>query len=97
MFVDEFVEKIEAELGGVVEVTDIGGGDISKAAKIVTKQGCFFVKWNDKKLPGLFTGEAVGLRLLARAKEIRVPEVMLVDDDFGVGMDGFSAKRKAKN
>lgn len=92
---------VEAELGKITQAERVSGGDINEAAKVTTKEGQFFVKWNSprtesqgqiesaslkqlkmgqilEKYPEMFPLEAVGLRLLERVEEVRVPKVAVV-------------------
>ncbi len=59
----------------ISDVTPVFGGDINRAARIVTGKGRYLLKWKDGAPPGFFGAEAHGLQLLADAGEIRVPEV----------------------
>lgn len=54
----------------------IGGGCISSAFKLRGSSGEFFVKVNDASKAEMFAAEADGLRELASARAIRVPEVI---------------------
>ena len=42
----------------------------------------FFIKTNYNNLPGMFFNEANGLKELAKANAIRVPNVIYVEEDF---------------
>ena len=60
-----------------------GGGCINHGGRISTSVGDFFLKWNSaEKFPGMFDAESRGLKLLADAKAIRIPEVI------GTGQNG---------
>lgn len=53
------------------------GGCINQGGKLLTSQGDFFLKWNDRsRFPGMFEAEARGLRLLSGASAIRIPQVI---------------------
>lgn len=65
----------------IQSIKHVAGGDINEAARIITGRGAYFVKWNWHPLPRLFEVEARGLRLLASAHAVRVPEVVAVLDD----------------
>lgn len=76
-------EKIQTilsdKIGSVIveSVLPLGGGCINEASKIITNKGIFFAKWNKaKKYPTMFEAEAKGLKLLADANEIKIPEVI---------------------
>lgn len=59
----------------------IGGGCISFAEKLVLQSGrSYFLKSGSRN--GMFIKEADGLRELVKPGVIRIPEVMLVNDDF---------------
>lgn len=59
------------------------GGCINSGGELITSSGSYFIKWNDaNRYPDMFQTEMKGLRLLASAKCISVPEV------FGVYTDG---------
>jgi len=52
----------------------VGGGCINEAQRLDTDAGRFFVKTNEAALLPMFEAEAEGLRELAAAEAIRVPE-----------------------
>jgi len=55
----------------------IGGGCINNASDIVTTSGRYFLKYNlASKYPDMFEKEVLGLKLLASAGNLRVPEVV---------------------
>jgi fructosamine-3-kinase len=58
----------------------LNGGMINCAARVETKSGAVFVKWNEDTPPGLFTTEANGLHALRATRTLRVPEVLAVSD-----------------
>lgn len=63
-----------------LRVTPVGGGMISRAAKIETTQGTLFVKWNEAAPPGMFTAEWEGLAALRATQTLRVPDVLVMQD-----------------
>jgi protein-ribulosamine 3-kinase len=67
-------------LGEIRTATPVGGGDINTAARIETDRAAYFVKWNLRPQPRMFEVEARGLRLLASAQALRVPQVIAVID-----------------
>ncbi|HEY4720959.1 MAG TPA: fructosamine kinase family protein [Anaerolineae bacterium] len=67
-------------LGEIRTMTPVGGGDINAAARIETDRAAYFVKWNLQPQPRMFEVEARGLRLLASAQALRVPQVIAVID-----------------
>ena len=68
--------KASGDSGPLDEVSHVGGGDINQAARIITPQGRYFVKWHTSPPPRFFECEARGLSLLAEAGEVRVPGVV---------------------
>ncbi|MDQ3813247.1 MAG: fructosamine kinase family protein [Armatimonadota bacterium] len=58
----------------------LSGGMINRAARVETKDGPVFVKWNDHAPPGLFTAEVRGLIALQATKTIRVPAVIAAEE-----------------
>lgn len=76
----------------VVEAIPVGGGSISPTARVRTASGAsYFLKWSGGDLPdGLLTAEAYGLRDLAAAGAVRVPDVLGVSGDPGLRATGRS-------
>jgi fructosamine-3-kinase len=78
----ELGQALEAALGRptpIVGAQPLTGGCVNPSARIMTEQGDrFFVKWNPRAPAGLFAAEADGLRALAAARALRVPEVIAV-------------------
>ncbi len=71
----------------------VGGGDINEAARVVTDRDHYFIKWNRRSLPGLFEVEARGLRLLASADAVRVPNVIaLLDQPPGLILEWIDSR-----
>lgn len=61
----------------IKSTASIGGGCINHASEIVTTSGRHFLKYNlASKYPDMFEKEALGLKLLASAGNLRVPEVV---------------------
>ena len=82
MLPDSLRAALARVLGATIRSVDpVGGGDINRAARIVADGQCYFVKWNLRRLPGMFAAEAHGLRLLRSANAVRVPEVIASIDD----------------
>lgn len=79
------VQNLEKKFGKAIELiktSTVSGGDINDAYRFETSQGDFFVKKNSaSRFPQMFQKEAMGLRLLAKANEIEVPEVVSFGDD----------------
>ena len=60
----------------------IGGGDINEAYKLTTPDKAFFIKLNSaSRFPGMFEKETRGLRLLQEPGVIRVPAVILHEEE----------------
>ena len=82
-------DRIQIELdrlgdkGEIHSVRSLGGGCINNAQKIHTKEGVYFLKWNEKPLAGMFQTEAAGLRLLHATGTVRIPEPYAADDPAG--------------
>lgn len=56
----------------------LSGGCINQVYRLTTNHGDFCMKFNlGTRYPGMFEAEAVGLRMLKSAGEIKVPEVIL--------------------
>lgn len=55
----------------------LGGGCINQAQKLETNRGDYFVKFNHANLLDMFEAEAEGLNELAKAKSVRLPEVLM--------------------
>lgn len=58
----------------------LSGGMINRAARVETKDGPVFVKWNDGAPPGFFAAEAQGLETLRAVNKLRVPSVLAMLD-----------------
>ncbi len=74
---------LSRELGAAVTALHpISGGDIDDAYRARLQDGReLFVKTHARALPGLFACEARGLRWLAEARALRIPEVIAVSDE----------------
>ncbi len=71
-------------LGAPVERAQaVYGGDINQAATVWAGSETVFVKWNASAPPDMFPTEAHGLRLLASADAVRVPQVIAQGDADG--------------
>ena len=77
---DTVLKTLQNHLGLNIELNStksVGGGDINEAYNLNTSVGDFFVKKNSaSRYPQMFKKEALGLKLLAEANEISVPEVI---------------------
>lgn len=64
------------DTSAITDVARVGGGMISRAARITTGRGSYLLKWLDGALPGVFAAEAQGLGLLAECGAVRIPTVL---------------------
>jgi fructosamine-3-kinase len=74
-----FESILEESLGKPVQVLDTtftSGGCINNTLKLKTAQGDFFLKWQSGIPEDMFQKEAQGLKILAEAKAIKIPEVI---------------------
>jgi protein-ribulosamine 3-kinase len=76
--------RLKGSNGGV-EITNFtaaSGGCINNGGRLSTSTGDYFLKWNSAtRFPGMFKMEADGLKILADARAIKIPEVIA----FGEG------------
>lgn len=85
---DEHTRRAVSEALGakVTDVRSLGGGDINDAFQVDLVDGRrVFVKTNDRASRAMFPAEARGLRWLAGAGALRVPEVLAVSSEEGDG------------
>ena len=54
----------------------VKGGSINHAAKIVTAEREYFIKWNEDFFPLFFESELENLSLIAETKTVKTPEVI---------------------
>jgi protein-ribulosamine 3-kinase len=74
--IESFLAKGNDTAVKFLSSTSIGGGCINEAAQIETTAENYFVKYNlASKYPDMFEKEAKGLKLLASAQCLRIPEV----------------------
>jgi len=85
---DAVLKALINQLGFNIELNStqsVGGGDINKAYHLNTSVGDFFVKKNSaSRFPHMFQKEAQGLKILADADEILVPEVITFGEEDDV-------------
>jgi fructosamine-3-kinase len=62
------------------EVRNVGGGCINNAARLDTESGRYFLKWNPRPLPNMFTVEKQGLALLQATQTILIPTAYAADN-----------------
>ena len=76
--------RIEEKLGSKIKsFSSLSGGCISDAYKVTTNNGSnFFLKFNPSASNDMFIKEANGLKELAKANAIRIPEVLRFDEDY---------------
>lgn len=60
----------------IADIVEVGGGSISRAFRLQTDQGSYFLKQNNAAHHALFVAEADGLAALARCASIRTPRVV---------------------
>jgi len=77
---DRLATELERALGSpVVRSSGLGGGSINDAAQVKLADGReLFVKTNPDPPPAMFATEARGLRWLAEARALRLPDVVAV-------------------
>lgn len=74
-------QSLAAKLGTpIIRVEACSGGDINRAARIITAAGSLFVKWHDHSPPSMFSAESKGLALLHHSKTVCVPQVVAVQE-----------------
>ena len=62
----------------------VGGGSINACARFESERGPLFVKHGDASSLEMFQAEADGLAELAKARAVRVPEVLAVGEQDGI-------------
>lgn len=68
---------VETALGAPLnQARPVGGGDINQAAYLETAEGRYFLKWNAKAPPKMFSAEQDGLKRLAEAGALKTPSVI---------------------
>jgi protein-ribulosamine 3-kinase len=79
---DTIRSSVESQLNTTIKnVQRCSGGDINQAAHLHTVGADYFIKWHTNSPPGMFSSEARGLRLLADAADLKIPEVIAVSED----------------
>jgi len=80
---DPVLEAVAAAAGAAVERAEpVAGGDINRALRARLADGrTLFVKFYDAAPAGMYRAEAEGLRWLAEARAVRLPEVAAVADE----------------
>jgi len=77
------------------------GGCINQGGELVTAEGSYFLKWNDRqRYPQMFEKESKGLKLLGDANCMDVPEVIHVGETDNLQfiiMSFVKSGRRAKN
>lgn len=85
----QFFESILFETLGhpteVIEARFVSGGNINTAARILTPEGTFFVKFNHAEKEDMFEKEVCGLDVLRKTKAFHIPQV------YGYGKNGGKA------
>ena len=90
--------RIEEKLGSkIIGFTSLSGGCISDAFRITTAdKSNFFLKYNASASNDMFIKEANGLKELAKADSIRIPEVLSYDKEY-ILLEYISFGNKKKN
>lgn len=96
--IDQIKSKIQKELNcRIISSKSVGGGCINDAETIFTSDNRkFFLKKNFSTPEDMFFKEANGLRELKKANAIRVPEVIMVDNNF-ILLEQINSGRKSKS
>ena len=83
---------LEGALGPVRSVRAVGGGDVSRAARVEADAGAFFAKWGAGDAGRTYLAEAAGLGALSRAAgpDLEVPAPLVARD--AAGPDGGTAE-----
>ncbi len=78
-YVESELRKVSGHNFRVLAREPVGGGCISRSARLKTSHGDFFIKWNSSAAPDLFLREAEGLTELHVAAEdaLIIPGVIL--------------------
>ncbi|WP_282135610.1 fructosamine kinase family protein [Seonamhaeicola maritimus] len=63
----------------IINVSSIGGGDISQAYKVDTSNCAYFLKMNSVSALNMFKTEAYGLDLIAKTNTIKTPNIIAFD------------------
>ncbi len=67
----------------IVDARSLSGGDISHAARVsLSTDQTIFVKWHSSPPDGMFSAEAFGLKLLAKADALRIPHVYFATENY---------------
>ncbi len=76
-------QRLEPTLGPIRSINPVGGGCIANASCVEAANGRFFLKRGGPEVSRTFPAEAAGLKALSAANApIRVPEVVLLEDDL---------------
>ncbi|NJO83876.1 MAG: fructosamine kinase family protein, partial [Blastochloris sp.] len=72
-----------ADTSSIQNIASVGGGSISRVARVRTGAAEYALKWSERGTPGFFAAEAHGLVLLAVTGAVRVPRVLALRDAPG--------------
>ncbi len=78
-FEAELTEAITGVTGSparIVQISEVGGGSISRAFRLQTANACYFLKLNAAAHYEMFAAEADGLEALNACSSVRVPRVL---------------------
>ena len=95
---EKIKSRIEEKLNSKIKsLSSLSGGCISDAFKVTTIDGSnYFLKYNPAISNDMFIKEANGLKELAKANAIRIPEVLSFNDDF-ILLEFISTGSRKKN
>ena len=95
---NEIRQRIESEINdSITNLRSVGGGCINDAQIITCASGAsYFLKVSFAQLPGMFLNEANGLRELRKANVIKVPDVILAEDNF-ILLENITSAGKNRN
>ncbi len=85
MLSQDITNRLATQFGTKFEISSfqsLGGGSINQAARIESKQGDFFIKWNSAaKFPEMFQKESDSLKILTKTDTIRIPKVIMANEE----------------
>jgi len=95
---EKIKSRIEEKLGTKIKsMSSLSGGCISDAYRLTTSVGYnYLLKYHPDISDDMFEKEANGLKELAKANAIRIPEVLTVDKDY-ILLEFISSGSKKKN
>lgn len=85
-FLLSIVGSFLVQAGDATSIQDVAmveGGCISHTLRLVTDRASYFLKWDARPLPRLFTAEREGLALLRATGAVRIPQVLAAVNQSG--------------